>query len=147
MIFYSILVLFGLSIIFLILYKLSNLPHKMFKIILNIFFIFIILLLTLLFFRINPTLLGSIPAIALFLFRWRSLLQFFSNIFLKQKFNKPSNMMTKKEAYEILGLDENASEKEILQRYYELLKKNHPDHGGSDWFTARLNKAKETLLG
>lgn len=55
--------------------------------------------------------------------------------------------MTKKEAFEILGLDENAGEKEILQRYYELLKKNHPDHGGSDWFTARLNKAKETLLG
>lgn len=147
MIFYSILVLFGLSIILLILYKLSNIPHKMFKMVLNIFFIIIILLLTLVFFRINPTLLGSIPAIALFLFRWRNFLRFFSNIFLKQKFNKSSNIMTKKEAFEILGLDENAGEKEILQRYYELLKKNHPDHGGSDWFTARLNKAKETLLG
>ena len=27
------------------------------------------------------------------------------------------------------------------------MKKNHPDHGGSDWISARLNKAKETLLG
>ena len=55
--------------------------------------------------------------------------------------------MTKKEAYEILGLQEGASEKEVLERYYNLLKKNHPDHGGSDWFSARLNKAQETLLG
>ena len=60
---------------------------------------------------------------------------------------KNSSSMTKKEAYEILGLQEGASEKEVLERYYDLLKKNHPDHGGSDWFSARLNKAKETLLG
>ena len=31
--------------------------------------------------------------------------------------------MTKKEAYEILGLQEGASEKEVLERYYDLLKK------------------------
>tara|TARA_X000000950_G_C13604171_1_gene532633 strand:- start:82 stop:420 length:339 start_codon:yes stop_codon:yes gene_type:complete len=111
------------------------------------FFLFIILLLALFFFRINPTLLGSIPAIALFLFKWRNLISFFRNIFFKRNLNNTSSKMTKKEAYEILGLNQDATEKEILERYYYLLKKNHPDHGGSDWFTARLNKAKDTLLG
>ena len=30
--------------------------------------------------------------------------------------------MTKKEAYDILGLQEGASEKEVLERYYDLLR-------------------------
>ena len=147
MILYSIIALFVLSILFLIFHKLSNLPHNVFKKILNIFLIFILILFALIFFRINPTLLGTIPAIALFLFRWRNLLKFLGNLFFKNKVRKNSSSMTKKEAYDILGLQEGASEKEVLERYYDLLKKNHPDRGGSDWFSARLNKAKETLLG
>ena len=43
--------------------------------------------------------------------------------------------MTKKEAYQILGLEEGASKKEILDSYQSLMKKNHPDLGGSDWIT------------
>ena len=55
--------------------------------------------------------------------------------------------MTKEEALDILGLKKGSSKQEILKAYHDLMKKNHPDHGGSDWITARLNKAKETLLG
>ena len=55
--------------------------------------------------------------------------------------------MTKKEAYQILGLEEGASKEEILANYQKLMKKNHPDLGGSDWITKKLNKAREILLG
>ena len=55
--------------------------------------------------------------------------------------------MNKKEALEILGLNSNASKNEILKRYQDLMKINHPDKGGSEWVTKKLNQARETLLG
>ena len=55
--------------------------------------------------------------------------------------------MSKKEALEILGLNDSASRKEILESYNKLIKKNHPDLGGSDWIMKRLNQARDTLLG
>ena len=55
--------------------------------------------------------------------------------------------MTRKEALDILGLKENATKKEILDNYQKLMKKNHPDLGGSDWITKKLNEAREILLG
>lgn len=58
-----------------------------------------------------------------------------------------SGLMSREEALNILNLKDGASEEEIMKSYYKLLKKNHPDLGGSDWVTSQLNKAKETLLG
>lgn len=54
--------------------------------------------------------------------------------------------MTTKQACEILDVDENASKKEIEDAYKRLMKKNHPDIGGSKYFATELNKAKEVLL-
>ena len=54
--------------------------------------------------------------------------------------------MTKKQACEILGVEENASKKEIEASYKRLMKKNHPDAGGSKYFATELNKAKDVLL-
>ncbi|MDA0781351.1 MAG: DnaJ domain-containing protein [Rickettsiales bacterium] len=54
--------------------------------------------------------------------------------------------MTKRQACEILGVEENASKKEIEDAYKRLMKKNHPDTGGSKYFATELNKAKEVLL-
>ena len=36
---------------------------------------------------------------------------------------------------------------EILKNHQKLVKKNHPDLGGSDWITKKINEARDTLLG
>ena len=49
-------------------------------------------------------------------------------------------------ALEILGLTETASKDDIIKKYQDLMKKNHPDKGGSEWITKKLNQARETFL-
>lgn len=55
--------------------------------------------------------------------------------------------MTREDAYDILGLQPGASDSEIKAAYHRIISALHPDKGGSNFLAAKVNEAKDLLLG
>jgi len=90
----------------------------------------------------------SVPLLESYLDRrfpaWRQNAQ--DNTARGQRRPTPAGKMTNEEAYQILGLEPGAGRDEIGKAHRALMKKLHPDQGGSTYLAARVNEAKEVLL-
>ncbi len=57
-----------------------------------------------------------------------------------------SGAMAEDEAYEVLGLGKDATREDIARAHRALMKKLHPDQGGTTSLAARVNEAKDVLM-
>lgn len=55
--------------------------------------------------------------------------------------------MSRSEALRVLGLPDVASDSEIRAAHRRLILQTHPDKGGSNYLAAKINEAKDVLLG
>jgi hypothetical protein len=57
----------------------------------------------------------------------------------------PPRRMTRHEALQIFGLEEGATREDVQREYRRLMRKVHPDLGGSSYLAAKINEAKDVL--
>ena len=54
--------------------------------------------------------------------------------------------MSRQLALEILGLADGVNEADVIRAHREMMRRLHPDRGGSDYLAKKLNAAKDFLL-
>ena len=87
------------------------------------------------------------PAITRLIFNFGSIMSILRgalpNLFLKKT---KSKKMSLSEARETLEVEVGATKNDINKSYREKMKKYHPDHGGSNDLSIKINEAKKILL-
>jgi hypothetical protein len=63
-----------------------------------------------------------------------------------QRRSGPSRGMGVEEAYLVLGLNPGATRDEVQAAHRNLMKRYHPDQGGSNYLASKVNEAKDVLL-
>lgn len=113
-----------------------------------------LVVLALIAFTKGQVIVGAIASLFALIMRGLPLLRYFPLV--AKFFNQSSasaqtpevkTAMSKAEAADILGVDENANEEEIIAAHKRLIQKVHPDKGGSEMLAAQINQAKKVLLG
>ena len=91
-----------------------------------------------------------VTTLAPFFVRWKSLLRLGGS---SERASEDagratySGPMSREEAWRILGLEPGADDAAIRDAHRRLIKKLHPDQGGSGYLAAKINQAKDLLLG
>jgi DnaJ-like protein len=62
-----------------------------------------------------------------------------------ERVESPRSRMTRQEALQVFGLDESATRDDVQREYRRLMRKVHPDLGGSSYLAAKINEAKDVL--
>lgn len=83
-----------------------------------------------------------VPALLAALLRWRPF-----GLRSGEGPGRSAGHMTRAEAFQILGLSEGATAEDIREAHRRLMVKIHPDHGGSNFLAAKINEARDILLG
>lgn len=113
-----------------------------------------LVVLALLAFTKGQVIIGAIASLFALIMRGLPLLKYFPLV--AKFFNQApastqapatKTAMTQKEAADVLGVDENASEQEIIAAHKRLIQKVHPDKGGSELLAAQINQARKVMLG
>ncbi|HEY2444661.1 MAG TPA: hypothetical protein VGI20_02860 [Rhizomicrobium sp.] len=58
-----------------------------------------------------------------------------------------NSAMSRDEALKLLGLEEGAGETDVISAHRRLILQTHPDRGGSSYLAAKINEARDVLLG
>ena len=62
------------------------------------------------------------------------------------EFSTDDASMGREEAMKVLGVEADASKREITEAHRKLMQRMHPDRGGSNYLAIKINQAKDRLL-
>ena len=81
-------------------------------------------------------------SLAIWVFKRKVFFDLIMRLFKK----KNNSSIPLSEAYDLLGIDENASIDNINKAHKELITRLHPDKGGSSYLSARINEARDIIM-